>query len=270
MLSVHSHLKLLQSVWRTLAVSSILGGLVWAATQPIWVLRESNQIIIEGNQILSDRVIQSFLPLSYPQSLLRIQPELLARSLESQVTIAEATVTRQIFPTTVKVKVQERVPVAIAQTLLSRASDTPTPQGSMGLLDDRGVWIPIESYAHSSNLKLPKLKVIGLPEHYRPYWTPLYQAVSRSSIKVMEINCKDPANLILKTELGIVHFGPYSPRLNEQFKVLDKMRQLPKQLNLSQIAYIDLKNPETPLVQMNQSKELVNPNPLKIKQKAHI
>jgi cell division protein FtsQ len=35
------------------------------------------------------------------------------------------------------------------------------------------------------------------------------------------------------------------------------MRRLPAQVNSSQIAYIDLKNPETPSVQMNQVKQIV-------------
>lgn len=259
----HRRIKMLQVVWQTLAASSLLGGLVWATTQPIWVLRQSNQIIIEGNHLLSKPVIKSFLPLSYPQSLLRIQPEAIAGSLESQPTIASATVTRQLFPPGLIVQVKERVPVALAQTGLRQGNSTPTPKASLGLLDRNGVWIPIESYAsQSSRLKLPNLKVIGMPEQYRPYWTQLYQAVSRSPIKVVEVDCQDPANLILKTELGIVHLGSYSSQLGEQLKVLARMRQLPAQLKSSQIAYIELKNPETPLVQMNQTKELVKPDTL--------
>lgn len=263
MLRSHRRLKLLQSLWRTLAVSGLAGGLVWATTQPIWVLRESNQVIVEGDRLLSKQVIKSLLPLSYPQSLLRIEPEAIARSLELQDTIASATVTREIFPPGLRVQVKERVPVAIAQSLLALGSSTPNPKASVGLLDENGVWIPIQTYAsQSSTLKLPNLKVIGLPEQYRPYWSQLYQAVSRSPIKVIEIDCQDPANLILKTELGIVHLGSYSARLTEQLKVLDQMRQLPAKLNFSQITYIDLKNPKTPLVQMNQAKELVKPDTL--------
>lgn len=258
MLRSHRRLKLLQSLWRTLAVSGLASGLVWATTQPIWVLRESNQVLVEGNRLISKQVIKSLLPLSYPQSLLRIEPEAIARSLELQDTIASATVTRELFPPGLRVQVKERVPVAVAQSLLARRSSTPNPKISVGLLDENGVWIPIQAYAsQSSTLKLPNLKVIGLPEQYRPYWNQLYQAVSRSPIKVIEIDCQDPANLILKTELGIVHIGSYSARLTEQLKVLDQMRQLPAKLNFSQIAYIDLKNPKTPLVQMNQAKELV-------------
>jgi len=126
------------------------------------------------------------------------------------------------------------------------------------LLDENGVFMSIQSYTSLSNTtEFPSLKVVGLPEQYRPYWSHLYQAVSHSPIKVAEIDCQEPANLILKTELGIVHLGPYSSRLPEQLKVLAGMRQLPAHLNPSQLAYIDLKNPDYPSVQMNQSNDNV-------------
>lgn len=258
-LRTERRIKMFQAIWRTLAVSSLAGSLIWATTRPIWVLRESDQVIIEGNQLLSKQVIKSFLPLSYPQSLLRIQPEVIAHSLESQPTIADAIVTRQLFPPGITVQVKERIPVALALTKTTKGT-TPTSKVLMGLLDETGVLIPIQSYASPHRLKLPKLEVIGPLEQYRPYWTQLYQLVSRSPVQVIEIDCQDPANIILKTELGIVHLGSYSPQLATQLKVLDQMRRLSAQVNSSQIDYIDLKNPETPSVQMNQVKQLVKPN----------
>lgn len=252
-------LKMFQALWQTLAVSALLGGLIWATTRPIWVLSASNQIAIEGNQLISDQKIQSLIPLSYPQSLLLIQPEAIARSLKSHPPIADATVTRHLVPPGIIIQIKERVPVAIAQTLLPKSSASLTPKLSVGLLDEKGVWMPIQSYTSlASSPKLPSLKVLGLPQQYRPYWPQLYQTVSHSPIKVTEIDCQDPGNLILKTDLGIVHFGAYSSRFAYQLNVLDKMRQLPAQLNLSQIAYIDIKNPDAPpSVHMNQSVEPV-------------
>lgn len=258
MLRNQRRLRQFQSFLRTLAVTGIAGSLVWATTRPVWILRQPDQVSVEGNHFLSEQVIESLLPFSYPQSLLQIKPEAISHSLESQATIAEATVTRQLFPLGLRIKVKERVPVATSIIHLSRGSSTSIPKVSLGLLDRGGAWIPLQTYtSQSSILKLPSLKVIGWPEQYRPYWTQLYQAVSRSPVKVIEIDCKDPTNLILKTELGIVHLGAYSPRLTEQLNVLDKMRQLPAKLNFSQIAYIDVKNPENPSVQLNYVKKLV-------------
>ncbi len=245
----NGYLKTLLSFWQILAMCGLLGGLTWAMTRPNWILHDSNQILVEGNRLLPRQVILSLLPLSYPKWLLQISPQELSQALESNRAIADVTVTRRLFPSGLVVQVQERVPVAIAITPTS--DTTSNPKASMGFLDPDGVLIPLQSYPNQVRqfLKSPNLKVIGVPESYRSYWVPLYQAVSNSSVKVTEIDCQDPTNLILKTELGIVHLGPYTPRLAEQFKVLEQMRQLPKQVNLSQIEYIDLKNPANPLVQ---------------------
>ncbi len=259
MLRTHRRLKMIQAAWQTLVAGGILGGLVWATTQPIWVLRESSQVTIEGNQLLATQAIKSLLPITYPQSLLRIQPEAIATTLESQPTIANANVTRELFPPGLHVQVSERIPVAIAY-IKPPQTITTDAQANMGFVDAQGVWIPFQTYAaQSSNLKLPQLRVIGPWERYQSYWASLYQSVSRSPVKITEVDCQDPTNIILKTELGIVHLGAYTSRLNQQLRVLDQMRQLPQQLNPSQIAYIDLSNPDAPTVQMNHV-ETVNPD----------
>ena len=241
MLRRHRRIKQIQSVWRTLAISGILGGLIWGATQPIWVVREPGQINVIGNRVLSKQTIQSFLKISYPQTLLEIKPEALAQSLETQPTIANAIVTRKLFPPSLMVQVRERLPVAIAL-----AKNSPP-----GLISEDGVWIPQQSYAASSNtsFKMPQLKIVGQVEQYKPYWSQLYQAVSNLKVKVSEIDCQNPDNLILKTELGTVYLGAYSSKLTEQLQVLEQMRHLPTQLNPQDIAYIDLSNPATPAIQ---------------------
>ncbi|GAA6618671.1 cell division protein FtsQ/DivIB [Scytonema sp. NUACC26] len=289
--------KFLQAVWRTFAVSSLASGLLWTTIQPIWVLKTSKDIVILGNHLLPDEAVQSLLVLSYPQSLWRIEPYRLAESLKQEPTIAQATVSRRLFPPGLIVQIDERKPVAIAERITRSNSDsrnclvsstqeessptdcpteavfstapTRTEQGrhkgsinkqvTVGLLDANGVWMPLKKEKPlNPNAELPNLKVIGSLEQYRPYWTPLYQAITQSSVKVLEIDFQDPTNLILKTELGNVHFGAPNFQILEKIKVLAQMRHLPAQLNPSQIEYIDIKNPEYPIVQMNQKKQLLN------------
>jgi cell division protein FtsQ len=248
-------MKIIQAIWRTLGVTSLLGSLLWVASQPMWVLSAPKQIqIASGSRSLSPEAISSLLVLSYPQSLWRIEPSAIADSLTKQPTIAKASVKRRLFPPGLIIDIQERVPVAIAQrhhqaTLTLHANIA----SSTGLLDANGIWMNQEKYISlNPTVKLPSLIVIGSFEQYRPYWNQLYQSVSQSSVKVMEIDCQDPTNIILKTELGYVHLGAVSPQISEQIKVLAQMSHLPTQLNPNQIEYIDLKNPESPLVQMNQ------------------
>jgi len=183
-----------------------------------------------------------------------VEPQAIAESLEDAAPIAEATVTRQLMPPGLIIQVQERQPVAIAQGQTQTTSEP-------GFLDERGVWMPQSSYRSlKANVELPTLQVRGQNEHYRPYWSQVYPVVHHSPVKILEIDWRNRANLILETELGNVHLGSDSSQLAEQLAVLDRMRQLPTQLQPSQIAYIDLKNPDRPVIQMKTASETPKPD----------
>ncbi|MEH2073535.1 cell division protein FtsQ/DivIB [Nostoc sp.] len=254
-------MKIIQAVWRTFAITGLAGGLLWVAIQPMWVLKTPKQVVMKsGNQLLSDETTKSLLVLSYPQSLWRIEPAAIANSLKKQPTIAQAIVRRRLFPPGLNIEIQERVPVAVTQTPSVQNQGTGNKKITIGLLDASGAWMPLEKYTSlNPTRKLPNLRVIGSPKQYCLYWTQIHQAVSQSSVKIMEIDCQNPANLILKTELGNVHLGVPGPQLSEQIKVLAQMRHLSAKLNSGQIEYIDLKNPEFPLVQMNQKDQKLTP-----------
>lgn len=241
--------RFFQSGWRRIAVLGLAAGSVWAATLPAWVIRQPEQIEIEGNRLISSQALRSRLPLTYPQSLLKIEPHAIAEALKSEAPIAEATVDRQLFPPSLTVRIQERVPVAVSTSRGAPSAAQPA------LLDESGLLIPLKSYtALNQSFKLPTLKVTGQPESYRPYWSAFYQTVLQSRVKVLEVSWDDPANLILKTELGVIHFGAYSDKFPNQLRRLDQMRRLNSRINPSQISYIDLSDPESPKVQMNVSK----------------
>lgn len=237
--------RFFQTSWRNAAIASFAVGALWVATLPAWVIRKPEQVTIKGNRFISEQTIRTLLPIAYPQSLLKVQPQTIADALKAKAPIAEATVDRQLFPPSLTVRVQERVP--IAQTA-SRASQP-------GLLDEAGVWMPQASYTTlNPNFKLPTLKIVGRPEQYRSNWATFYPTVRQSPVKILEANWEDPANLILKTELGAVEFGVYGSNFPTQIKVLDGMRRLPNRVNPDQILSIDLRNPNSPTLQLNATK----------------
>jgi len=248
--------RVLQSSWRILAVTALAAGAVWLATRPDWVLRRPEQVTIQGNQFIPADKVRSLIPISYPQSLLWVKPQAIAQTLKAKAPIAEVAVSRRLFPPGLTVQVKERYPVALAlpvptAAIMPRHTNPQPVSMRAGLLDESGMWIPLENYmAVDRSLKLPALRVIGKQETYQPYWSTLYRQVSRSPVKVAEINLQNPANLILKTELGTVHFGPYSAQFPAQLSALDRMRQLPARIKPTQIAFIDLRNLDSPAVLM--------------------
>ncbi|NES97761.1 MAG: FtsQ-type POTRA domain-containing protein [Desertifilum sp. SIO1I2] len=241
-------IKIVQTIWRSAVVSGIAGGVVWVTTLPGWVIRQSEQVAIAGNQFLSTQAIRSLLPIDYPQSLFRLEPYNIANTLEAKGPIAAARVNRQLFPPRLTVQVTERHPVAVA---IAPTGHQPSQNASVGLLDEQGVWMPQESYtALNQSFPLPTLKIVGKPDTYRLHWREVYPIVHRSPIGISTIDWQDPNNLKLDTELGVVHLGPYSPKFEQQIKTLDQMRQLSERVNPAQIAYIDLKNPAAPMLQL--------------------
>lgn len=300
-------LKFLQASWRTFAISGLAGGLIWAAHLPEWVIHRPSQVSIKGNQLLSTQAIQSLLPLAYPQNLIRLRPEAIAKVLESKAPIDKVTITRRLFPPSLTVAVQERYPVAVipcpdnhycstGNLRASAAKTTASPPASRSavwLLDSRGTIMPLENYPSLQDAaKRPKLTVLGVlqagtrdpdvsnapasqrgsttqismlqpkqasivvDKQKQPQWPPLYQAVRRSPVKISQIDWQDSSNLILKTELGIVHLGPYSSKFTDQLQALDQMRKLSKYLSSNQVRYINLENPEHPIIQLKNIPKL--------------
>jgi len=254
--------KFCQTAWQILTISCLTGGTIWAITRPDWFIYQPSDAIVSGNQVLSTPAIQSLLPISYPISLLELRPEEIEQKLESMAPISQAIVTRKLFPPELIVEVQEKYPVAIAQVPSSASPAELSPHSKntsiadlginsqLGLLDENGVWMSQDRYISLDRfIHLPSLVVIGDPKQYRPYWSQLYQAIDRSAIEVYEIDWRDPSNLILKTELGIVHCGGQIAKVTQQLRVLEQMLNLSTQVNPTQIDYIDLTNPQKPTIQ---------------------
>lgn len=255
--------RLIQGIWRSLAIAALSGGMIWLVTRPDWVISDPAQVTIEGNTYLSDDSVRSLLPLTYPQTLLSIQSQLLSRTLQDQAPIAKVTVIRGLFPPSLTVEVVEHQPVAIAipGPPLPNQQAQPDP---IGFIDAQGFWMPQNSYVELEEVPdIPSLTVVGLSDETRSDWPMMYVALSRSTVQLFEIDLRSPQNLILKTELGTVHLGPYfSQRFPEQLHTLAQMRKLPDYIQSGQVDYIDLRNPQSPALQLknNQPKPALIPS----------
>lgn len=241
-------IKLTQFFWRFSLVSGIFAGVVWVSQHSDWTIRSPEQVQISGNRLLSLDSLRSSLPISYPKSLLQIQPQAITKKLNSNPAIAKASVNRTLWPPKLQIQIQERQPVALvplAQKVANRRQVTP------GLLDSQGNWIPLSSYKNATPaFKTPQLEVTGYETRYRPYWSQVYRKLSASPVKIRQLNWQDPINLILQTEIGTVHLGPYTDRLTDQLKTLDRMRKLPSQIDRDRLNYIDLTDPRSPSIRL--------------------
>jgi cell division protein FtsQ len=252
--------KVLRTIWRTIVVSSMAGGLVWTLTLRFWVLKTPEQVQIQGTELLSPDTIRELLALRYPLSLLHVEPQTLVHLLESSAPIAHAAVSREVMPPRLVVQVQERQPVAQAALAPNAPSDPAAAKDAWGLLDERGFWIPLEQFTNLQSVEdLPSLKVFGMRPEVQGDWASLYRIIHESPIEITEVDWRDPSNLMLQTELGRVHFGPYGVNFAQQLQSLDRLRNLPEHPQFEEINYIDLRNPETPYLHLTSSPSTAQP-----------
>jgi len=252
-----------KTLWRSLAVVGFATGSVWLATSSVWDVRSEAQIAVTGNQILSDQNVQALLPIPYPQSLLSVSPEALASSLETHAPIEQASINRRLLPPGLRVRVRERKPVAIAipdiAQPLKSLPEQPVPFEEPGLIDAEGYWMPRNSFQSlgvdtaQSSAAMPDLAVKGMQAKHRSQWRSMYKSIQTSPVKITAVDWTEPSSLVMQSELGEVRIGAYGSEFEAQLAALDQIRNLETKVNPERVAYINLQDPNNPVVQILQA-----------------
>lgn len=235
---------------RFLLILSFSGGVFWFFTLPYWIIKDSQQIHIEGNQLLSDNEIRNLIPLTYPQPLLKLDTENLAKDIEKIIPVTDVKILKQFLPPHLSIQLTEKKPIALAfAPQLSPQTKQVTNQ-LIGYLDEDGVFISHEMYENLKENKeeLPSLKIIGFPQTYLAYWQEFYNLIQQSPVKILTIDWQNPTNLILHTEIGKIHLGGYSSKFPQQLMMLEKLETITSKIPREKIIYIDLTDPEIPSI----------------------
>jgi len=239
-------IRLGQVAWQLLAISGLTTAMFWGMTRPVWLIHRADQIAIQGNDLLDKQTIRALVPLDYPQSLMQVQPQVVAQALLSRAPLQEVQVRRQLVPPQLVITVQERQPVARTLPVTSAS-----PRRPAGFLDAEGAWMPRASFAAPQRVaETVHLTVSGFHPQYQAHWPEVLQGIQSSPVAITAIDWQDPSNLMLHTELGLVHLGPYGPGFEQQLHALAHLHHLPEQLEGAAVAHIDLSNPQMPSVAM--------------------
>jgi cell division protein FtsQ len=230
-------IKIFCAIWQFLAVSGATACSLWIAMGQEWHIRSEAQIVIVGNRYIPSASLQKVAPIKYPQSIFQIEPEAIARHIQTVSPVYQVVVSRRVLPAQVTIEVKERTPVAIASR-----------RGQIGFLDREGVWMPQTSYPPT--MPQPKLTVLEPRDRAIPSWTLLYQQLESSPVGIRQIDARQFPELTLSTELGLVHCGSYRSELfPQQLQALAGLRALPQTINGRPIIYLDVRDPTTPIVQ---------------------
>jgi cell division protein FtsQ len=247
-------MKQLRAVVQFIVVAGFAAVALWALRQPVWVIRDASQLRIEGNQYLSIQTIRQLVPIKYPQSIFRTQPYAIATALKSKAPFSDVQVDRQLFPPELVVRVRERTPVAVIHSKNQADGKLPSAKPDL-LLDAQGNVMPLADYQSlEPEIPLPKLRVLGDPKEYRQQWSRVYQQMQQSPVPIQQVDWRQPSNLILTTDFGAIHLGPYNDLIfKRQLLALSGLKGLTKSIPPNQIDYIDLQNPDAPALQKKAS-----------------
>ncbi len=225
-------------------MSAILGGFAWTVSRSDWKISQAEQIRVEGNQYLTDNAIRSSLAIPYPKLIMELAPEQLTAKLVAQGSISSAKIDRGLLPPHLVVQVQDLPP--IAQVL----PDNDTQ--SQIFVDERGRQLPISSYQPTVLSSLPKLQLRLPTTGECPDWAQLYRVIQTSPVAIGIVDCRDPQNLFLQTEIGKVRLGAagINSRSNERIQQLDRLRDWQKEAGAVDVDYLDLENPDAPKLQL--------------------
>lgn len=251
-----------QQLWRHTAMIGLTLGCFSLATSNRWQLTSVEQINLSGNRLLSDEVVYDLMAIEYPLSLLKVHPLDLETTLMTEGPIANAMVRRRLLPPGLNIRIQERTPVAIAlpniEVAITSLDNSPQSFTTTGLLDANGYWMPYNSFTQLGTDE-PELQVQGMRPAYQKDWSTIYRALQKTPVHIYRLDWRDPTNVILYTELGTVHMGPYGSNFLKQLTALDQMRNLNAKMDIEEIAFIDLRNPDNPTLEILQATTTTTP-----------
>ncbi len=228
------------ALWRSCLITGFALGLGLLATSTHWTIKHQSQIQIVGKKLVNADTIYTALNFVYPQFIWTVDGSNLTQKIESIPAIEVARINKQIIPSQLTVYLQERTPVALA-----------TSQVKVGFIYVHGEWIANEFYAIiDSGFVLPQLAVLNYLPKYKRSWIQIYQLISLyPELKINEVQWNHDGNLFVQTKIGRVLLGTDSSRLEQQFKIMLKLQNLPAHIKRREIAYVDLSNPKTNLIQ---------------------
>jgi cell division protein FtsQ len=184
------------------------------------------------------------LAISYPKPIVELAPDRLATQLTVQGSVARVKIDRGLLPPHLRIQIEDLPPVAGVMPAENVRSQI--------YLDERGRQVPISSYQPPVARSLPTLRVRLSAQETCANWTNIYQVIHTSPVAVGIVDCRNPQNLILQTEVGKVRLGANGDRsrLSSQIQQLDLLRDWKKHADGVDVEYLDLENPEFPKLQL--------------------
>ena len=237
-------------LWRLVFFLLTATGLSWLLLTLGWSLRSPSQIQISGSQRMDEKVVVKAAGLSFPQSLLSLEPGQIESKLMQELPVQEVSVQRRLLPPGLDIQLFERRPIASA----TRRG----PKGiERGMVDREAQWMPMDM---ASRGKKPEsaVRVEGWISNRRAVIAHILEQRDLLGQPLKTIVVEPAGGVSLRIEtLGLVYLGANEALLDQQFKTIAQLNQsLPPNLRGASNEGLDLSDPSQPELKLRPA-----PNP---------
>ena len=242
------------NIWRLLCFNSISAFLGFLLISEGWSSINSENILIAGNNyIKKERIIKGIKPL-LNSPLLAINPKQIEASLLKDLPIKSISISRRIVPARLFIAIEEREPVAFGERNLNSLIEE-------GLIDKEGFWIEVEDPQQTIKdlNKSVDLSVEGWMEAYKNLISYIlkYQDQLGSPLKRLIFSANGEINIQTK-DFFMVYLGSNQSIIEKQLKTLAHLsKNLPKKYIQEPRTIIDLRDPQSPKLQLPQKNDLL-------------
>ena len=201
-------------------------------------------IRISGSKLFSQNDLVNNSSLKFPMRLIFIKTNFLEKELKQNLSLKNVSVSRQLFPFGLKVKVNTRTPIAYGEKILN-------DEKILGFIDKDGIFIDQQN-ADEKNLKKLTIQVFGWKEKFKNTLSEILIAQDNYEFELVKITFSPNGFLTVEEkDLKTIFLG-FNPNLiNYQLQIINNLKnEFNKNNFFEKIDNIDLTNPNKPKIKV--------------------
>jgi len=204
----------------------------------------TKDIRISGSELFSQNDVIKNSSLNFPIRLIFVETNLLEKELKQNLSLKNVSVSRELFPFGLRVKVYTRTPIAYGEKILN-------DEKILGFVDKDGIFIN-KNYVDDINLNKLKIKVFGWEEKFKKILSEIFLAQENYEFEIVKITFSPSGFLTVEEkDLKTIFLGFNQNLINYQLQIINNLKNEFKKNSFSKkLDNIDLTNPDKPKIKV--------------------
>jgi len=201
-------------------------------------------IKISGSKLFSQNDVVNNSSLKFPIRLILINTYFLEKELKQNLSLKNVSVSRQIFPFSLRINVNTRTPIAYGERILNGEKIS-------GFIDEEGIFIKKQN-SNYMNLSKLTIQVFGWEEKFKKTLSKVLLAQKNFEFEIVRITFSQNGFLTIEEkDLKTILLG-FNPNLiNYQFQIINNLKdKFKKNSFFKKIDNINLTDPNKPRIKV--------------------